>query len=113
MSPDHHHPRRPGRSSALFLTAIAALVLGFAATGGATSSGLPVTVAQTGSGVQGAGLMNPFPIIQFTGTVTSGGTEVRHLAVDAPADVTATIMCRGRGCPLRSKSYSAPVGRGT
>jgi hypothetical protein len=63
--------------------------------------------AQHGPTAEPSGLLNPFPVVQLAGRVTPRGTKVKRLTIEAPPGSTATIKCKGRGCPLKSKSYSA------
>jgi hypothetical protein len=46
-------------------------------------------------------LLSPFPVVRLVGSVTQAGTHVRLLAVSAPRGARASVVCRGRGCPVR------------
>ena len=46
-------------------------------------------------------LMSPFPIVRLVGSVTQAGTRIRLLAVSGPRGATASVRCRGAGCPVR------------
>jgi hypothetical protein len=54
-------------------------------------------------------VISPFPVVRLSGTISARGTRVRRFTVDAPPSVTIAILCRGRGCPLRRQTRSAPV----
>jgi PKD repeat protein len=49
---------------------------------------------------QSLSLMNPFPLVRLAGRITSSGTRVRFLSVDAPRGAKVSIRCSGRGCPF-------------
>jgi PKD repeat protein len=46
-------------------------------------------------------LISPFPIVRLVGSVTQAGTRIRLLAVSGPRGATASVRCRGPGCPVR------------
>ncbi len=56
-------------------------------------------------------LIQPFPSVRITATPTASGILLRKLSVRAPAGVRVTVRCAGRGCPLRSLSKIATVGK--
>ena len=65
-----------------------------------------------GGPTAGLALMSPFPIVRIVGNFTSWGATVRVLAVrNAPRGARVTVRCRGRGCPVRSRSRAMPSGR--
>lgn len=67
---------------------------------------------QLGSPTPGLALMSPFPIVRIAGSFEAWGATVRLLAVrNAPRGARVTVRCRGRGCPVRSRSRSMPSGR--
>jgi hypothetical protein len=50
-----------------------------------------------------AALMNPFPIVRIASSDTKAGIRLRLLKVQAPAGAGISVLCRGRGCPLKSQ----------
>jgi hypothetical protein len=46
-------------------------------------------------------LLSPFPVVRIVGRITSYGTLVRLLRVEAPRGSRVTVRCAGRGCPFR------------
>jgi hypothetical protein len=56
-------------------------------------------------------VMQPFPIVRIAGSATPSGVKVRLLSVQAPGRARIKVMCRGHGCPVRSQSRIAAVGR--
>jgi hypothetical protein len=56
-------------------------------------------------------LMTPFPIVRLTGDVKRGGTRVRLLTVQAPAQTRVRVSCNGRGCPFRSRARTVGTSR--
>jgi PKD repeat protein len=48
-------------------------------------------------------LMSPFPLVRIAGRITSRGTRVRLLRIDAPKGAKVSIRCSGRGCPFGKK----------
>jgi Big-like domain-containing protein/PKD domain-containing protein len=50
-----------------------------------------------------AALMDPFPIVRIASSDTKAGIRLRLLKVQAPAGAGISVLCRGRGCPLRSQ----------
>jgi PKD repeat protein len=81
---------------------------------GAHTIGLAVTDAQgaTGFALAQVNVRSAAPalgvlenvLIQMAGSVTGAKTTVKRLYVRAPAGATATVRCRGRGCPSRAQS---------
>jgi PKD repeat protein len=57
-------------------------------------------------------IMQPFPIVRIAGSATRSGVDLRLLSVLAPARARITVSCKGRGCPVKSQSRVAAVGRG-
>jgi hypothetical protein len=57
-------------------------------------------------------IMQPFPIVRIAGSATRSGVNLRLLSVLAPARARITVSCKGRGCPVKSQSRVAAVGRG-
>jgi PKD repeat protein len=51
----------------------------------------------------GLRLMNPFPVVRIVGRITSRGTLLRLLRVDAPAGAKVLVRCSGRSCPFRKQ----------
>jgi PKD repeat protein len=47
-------------------------------------------------------LMNPFPVVRITGTITARGVRLRRFTVTAPKGAKITVRCRGKRCPRRS-----------
>jgi len=56
-------------------------------------------------------LMEPFPIVRITGTVTPAGVRLSLVAVQTPVGAQVTVSCRGRGCHERSAHRLATAGR--
>jgi hypothetical protein len=54
------------------------------------------------------GLMQPFPVVRIAGTDGSFGVKLELLTVQAPAGARITIRCRGRRCPVKKASRTAP-----
>jgi hypothetical protein len=52
-------------------------------------------------------LLASFPIVRLTGTITSRGTRIRRLTVNAPTGARVVVACRGRGCPFRRIAKTA------
>ena len=46
-------------------------------------------------------LLSPFPVVRLVGQVTSKGTEVGLLTVQAPRGARVSVRCHGRKCPYR------------
>ena len=46
-------------------------------------------------------LLSSFPVVRFSGRVTSRGTRIRSLTVNTPAGTHVRVRCRGPGCPFR------------
>jgi hypothetical protein len=55
----------------------------------------------------GLRVLNPFPVVRIAGRITSRGTLVRLLRIDAPAGSKVAIRCSGRGCPFAKKVSQA------
>jgi PKD repeat protein len=51
----------------------------------------------------GLRLLSPFPVVRIAGRITTRGTRVRVLRVDAPVGTTLSVRCTGRGCPFRKQ----------
>jgi hypothetical protein len=56
-------------------------------------------------------VMQPFPIVRIAGSATASGVKLRLLSVQAPGRARIAVRCRGRGCPVKSQSRVATVGR--
>jgi hypothetical protein len=56
-------------------------------------------------------VMQPFPIVRIAGSATGSGVKLRLLSVQAPGRARITVQCRGRGCPVKSQSRVATVGK--
>jgi PKD repeat protein len=56
-------------------------------------------------------IMQPFPIVRIAGSATRSGVNLRLISVLAPARARITVSCTGRGCPVKSQSRVAAVGR--
>jgi hypothetical protein len=54
-----------------------------------------------------ATLMQPFPVVRFAGSDTASGVKLKLLTVLAPAGATATVTCKGHGCPVKAVSKIA------
>jgi len=46
-------------------------------------------------------LLSSFPVVRFSGRVTSRGTRIRSLTVNTPVGTHVRVRCRGPGCPFR------------
>jgi hypothetical protein len=75
---------------------------------GGLSSIVAETIAVT---ARPAIVMQPFPIVRIAGSATRSGVKLRLLSVQAPARARITVRCKGRGCPVKSQSRVAAVGR--
>jgi hypothetical protein len=56
-------------------------------------------------------LMQPFPVVRIVSTDTASGIRLSLLRVTAPAGARVDVECKGRGCPARSESRMAAVGK--
>jgi hypothetical protein len=54
-----------------------------------------------------AALLEPFPLVRIVSTRTSSGVRLRLLSVLASSGARVTIVCKGRGCPLKKESKIA------
>ncbi len=54
-----------------------------------------------------ASLMQPFPVVRLAGRDTATGVRLRLLTVQAPANSTITVVCKGPRCPAKSESRVA------
>ena len=68
-----------------------------------TLSVLPPPATPVISQKLGLRLLSPFPVVRIAGRITSRGTRVRLLRVDAPVGTTLSVRCSGRGCPFRKQ----------
>lgn len=67
-----------------------------------TSRTVPVRAPLAAAAPQ---LMTPFPVVRIVGRSTRLGARVRLLVVrGAPRGAKVTVRCRGRRCPLRTRS---------
>jgi immunoglobulin I-set domain protein/PKD domain-containing protein len=48
-------------------------------------------------------LMQPFPIVRIAGFDTSFGAQLSLLTTQAPVGARITLVCRGRGCPVKQE----------
>jgi hypothetical protein len=48
------------------------------------------------------GVLVPFPLVRIVGSDFRSRVRLRLLAVEAPAQSSITVSCRGRSCPARS-----------
>jgi PKD repeat protein len=47
-------------------------------------------------------LLNPFPVVRFSGSLTKRGAKLKRVAVSAPSGTTVRVGCKGRSCPYRN-----------
>jgi len=47
-------------------------------------------------------LMQPFPVVRIVSTDTASGIKLKLLRVLAPAGARIGVICRNRGCPVKS-----------
>jgi hypothetical protein len=66
---------------------------------------IPVTLA-------GPVLMQPFPIVQIISSDTEYGVRLGLLRVQAPVGARITVVCRGRGCPVKAEHAIAAGSKG-
>ena len=52
----------------------------------------------------GLRLLNPFPVVRISGSLTRRGARLRTVAVDAPNGATVRVSCTGRSCPYRLRT---------
>jgi hypothetical protein len=52
-------------------------------------------------------LMVPFPVVRLAGSETRGGVKLSLISVLAPTGARVVVVCRGPGCPARSKQSLA------
>jgi large repetitive protein len=57
-------------------------------------------------------LMRPFPIVRIVTTRSHGRLQLKALTVEGPIGATITVVCTGKGCPLRSQSRLVPRPKG-
>ena len=72
-----------------------------------TVAGLPVAT------VPGPRLLNPFPVVRISGSLTRRGARLRTVAVDAPSGSTVSVSCNGRSCPYRTRTSLVSTRRST
>jgi hypothetical protein len=46
-------------------------------------------------------LMQPFPVVRIVGTDNGSGATLSLLSVQAPSGAVVTVVCKGRGCPVK------------
>jgi hypothetical protein len=46
-------------------------------------------------------LMEPFPVVRFVASERGTGVTLQLLSVEAPKGTRVTLVCRGRGCPVK------------
>jgi hypothetical protein len=63
---------------------------------------LAVDIAATGR-IRGS-LLTPFPIVRIVGTASGSSTLLKLMTITAPQTATATVRCRGRGCPFARRT---------
>jgi len=56
-------------------------------------------------------LMQPFPVVRIVGSDGRFGARLTLLSVQAPSGALITVLCRGRGCPVRRAHRLAPQRR--
>jgi hypothetical protein len=56
-------------------------------------------------------MLDPFPIVRIRGVLTATGARVTLLSVRAPRGARITVVCRGRGCPVRRLVPAPGAGR--
>lgn len=66
-----------------------------------------IGVATAAIAVPGYPLLSPFPVVRAISRVTTRGTRIRELVVEAPASSKVRVRCRGRGCPVRRLTRTA------
>jgi PKD repeat protein len=49
------------------------------------------------------GYLRPPPSFNFGGTILSNGMRVEYLSVRAPAGALVTVVCHGKGCPVKQR----------
>jgi hypothetical protein len=52
-------------------------------------------------------LMEPFPVVRIAGSESRGGVKLSLITVLAPPGARVVVVCRGPGCPTRSKQSLA------
>jgi hypothetical protein len=71
-----------------------------------TLSGLAATKAKPAAKPK---MIRPLPTIRISGNLTKAGANVTRLSITAPKGVRITLVCSGRGCPLRSVAQASAV----
>jgi len=57
-------------------------------------------------------LMQPFPVVRIAGTENAHGVKLKLLEVQQmPAGARITVLCKGRGCPIKSAIRVAVAGK--
>jgi hypothetical protein len=56
--------------------------------------------------------MQPFPIVRIAGFDTSFGVQLRLLTAQAPVGARVSLICRGRGCPIKQEIRVVASSRG-
>jgi hypothetical protein len=73
------------------------------------TNGLSTTVTQTiHVAPRRIPLMQPFPIVRIAGSDSASGARLTLVSIQAPAGVTITVSCRGRGCPRHGEKRTVP-----
>jgi hypothetical protein len=54
---------------------------------------------------RGLRLLRPFPIVRVAGYIMDHGSRIVVWSVKAPRGAKVDVRCRGRGCPLRQRSF--------
>jgi hypothetical protein len=71
----------------------------------APASGGPLTTQKAG-----LRMLSPFPVVRIAGRITSRGTRVRLLRVNAPVGAKISVRCAGRSCPFKKQVRTVPTG---
>jgi hypothetical protein len=53
----------------------------------------------------GPRLLRPFPVVRVAGYIMNHGSRIVVWSVKAQRDATVDVRCKGRGCPLRHRSF--------
>jgi large repetitive protein len=76
------------------------------------AAGLSAVAAQTiDVAASSVRLMHPFPTVRIAARGAGAGIRLKLLSVRAPAGARIAVGCSGRGCPVKSQSRIAAVGK--
>jgi hypothetical protein len=69
-----------------------------------TSVAVDVAAPLAAAGRIRGSLLAPFPVVRIVGTASGASTLLRLMTITAPQTATATVRCRGAGCPFARRT---------